>query len=222
MRSLIVRLGDRFGMWTVIEGGRGYCLCRCDCGTTKKVRVSHLIYAESQKCKGCVRRTHGATVGHKPTSEYAIWASMIARCHNKSNDAYERYGGRGISVCDRWRNSFALFLEDMGPRPADKQIERVNNDGNYEPGNCRWATSKEQNRNRRDNRLLTYNEQTMCVAAWAERLGIKRSIIKDRLRRGWLVERALITPAPGVTDPPSCPGSAESDDVPADVGPPAG
>jgi hypothetical protein len=121
---------------------------------------------------------------------------MTSRCVNPANDAYQAYGGRGIAVCDRWQD-FAAFAEDMGPRPSPLHtIDRRNNNGNYEPDNCRWATPSEQQRNRRNNRLLTLNGETLCLAEWAERLGITDDMIRQRLDKlGWTIEQALTTPA---------------------------
>jgi hypothetical protein len=119
---------------------------------------------------------------------------MKQRCSNKKNKRFNRYGGRGITVCARWRTSFEAFLADMGPRPLGLTIDRVNNDGDYEPGNCRWATPREQTWNFSRNRLLTFNGESLPIAQWAHRLGFKRSAIGARLQRGWSVERALSTP----------------------------
>jgi hypothetical protein len=117
---------------------------------------------------------------------------MITRCCNPNQKAYKNCGGRGVRVCRRWRASFAAFLEDVGPRPSPRHtIERINNSGHYEPGNCRWATRGEQARNSRRNRLLTVRGETLCLAAWAERLGLKRSTVSARLGRGWSPRDAL-------------------------------
>ncbi|MDE1138152.1 MAG: hypothetical protein PW999_00565 [Paraburkholderia tropica] len=119
---------------------------------------------------------------------------MRSRCTNPGDISYQRYGARGISVCERWDN-FENFLADMGPRPTNSHsLEREDNNGNYEPGNCRWATAIEQSRNTRRNRMLTFDGRTQCVAKWADEIGIHRLTLQRRLRLGWSVEKTLSTP----------------------------
>lgn len=119
--------------------------------------------------------------------EYDIWCSMIARCTRQGTTGYEDYGGRGISVCKSWLDSFPRFYADMGPRPsAQHSIDRFpNNDGNYEPGNCRWATRKQQQRNRSDNRQVVVGDVAMTLAEWSEKTGIPSPTIRWRLNQGW-------------------------------------
>lgn len=123
------------------------------------------------------------------TREYRIWKLMRGRCNNRSHPNYPRYGGRGIRVCERW-SSFANFLADMGLAPAGLTIERKNNDGGYEPGNCRWATRKEQSRNTSTNRMIAWRGETLCLAAWAERFGVTPNTLHRRLQRSPL-EKAM-------------------------------
>ncbi len=118
---------------------------------------------------------------------------MIKRCTKHKNKDYHNYGGRKITVCNRWKN-FLNFLEDMGESPSDCQIDRINNDQGYYPKNCRWATRKQQARNTRKNRLVTYKGVTKCVASWAEEIGIPPHRIYQRLDYGWSIERTLTTP----------------------------
>lgn len=128
-------------------------------------------------------------------AEYAVWRAIKQRCCNPTHRKYHCYGGRGIKMCERWRNSFHVFLQDVGPRPsAEYWIERINNDGNYEIGNVKWATAFEQCRNRRQNRNITFNGETLCVTDWAKRIGMSKSTLRDRLASGWSVSDALTLP----------------------------
>jgi len=193
----IIRLGDRFGRFTVISGGtRRYCwICRCDCGTQREITGSNLRAVKSTSC-GCLRRernnhtTHGAT----GTLTHKRWRAMRSRCLNPSASNYANYGGRGITICDRW-SDFESFLADMGECPGPEMtIERLHNSRGYEPGNCIWATKLTQARNTSANRLLTHGGEALCVAEWAEKLSINPRTIISRLEKGWSDERALTTP----------------------------
>lgn len=133
---------------------------------------------------------------------YNVWQRMIARCYGTYCTSYPRYGGRGIKVCDRWRNSFEAFLADMGERPSGTELDRIDNDGDYEPSNCRWVTRSQNSRNRSSSRFLTMNGVTLTVIEWAERLGLKAQAIYTRLYRGKSDAEALATgsacvPRPG-------------------------
>jgi hypothetical protein len=133
--------------------------------------------------------------GHSPasgrSSTYKSWASMIQRCLNKNDSAFYLYGGRGVCVCRRWRK-FSNFLADMGTRPEGKTLDRFpDKNGDYKPGNCRWATPTEQQHNKRDNRLVTFDGLTLPVKAWAKRLRIPESTLRHRLKRGWAPNLAL-------------------------------
>lgn len=131
---------------------------------------------------------------YKP--EYVTWASMKRRCYGVSAANYARYGGRGIKVCDRWRESFLNFYQDMGDRPSPKHtLERINNDKNYEPNNCRWATSKEQANNRRSSRILVLNGKSQSLRLWAEEYQISYDLVLGRLKANWSLEKALTKPA---------------------------
>lgn len=134
---------------------------------------------------------HGMT----GTSLRGVWASMIGRCRHPSHSGWKFYGARGITVCQRWQDSFLAFVEDMGPRPDGATIERIDNDGHYSPENCRWATKHEQMRNRRNNRKITFNGRTLIAADWEKETGIPERLISQRMRvLGWTAERALTTP----------------------------
>lgn len=127
---------------------------------------------------------------------YVVWCGIKARCYNPAHKNYADYGGRGIRMCDAWRDSFAAFYSDMGDRPTKRHtIERKENDGDYEPGNCTWATRAEQNENTRQTRLLTFAGITLSIGKWANRLGMQRRTLGNRIDRlGWSIERALTTP----------------------------
>ncbi len=129
--------------------------------------------------------------------EWSSFCAMKTRCYNKRSKNWNHYGGRGIKVCKRWRqySSFITFLEDMGPRPTKHSLDRFPDmNGNYEPSNCRWASVKEQTRNRRTRKLLTHQGETLCVVEWAEKTGIPKGIIRNRIRAKWSVEKILTTP----------------------------
>ena len=162
-------------------------LCQCVCGKTKVVLCSNLRNGSTKSC-GCLSATmqsKNQTIHGNPP-EYSVWAGMIQRCYNpKETASFSRYGARGISVCDKWKCNFLSFFADMGPRPSPKHtLERIDNDGNYEPSNCRWATRTEQARNRRSTRYIEFRGQTKPLAEWAEVLGISVWKLRWRLDRG--------------------------------------
>lgn len=145
----------------------------------------------SKSCAGRLRGKHGHAKDGHHSAEYRVHSSMLTRCTNPKHKSFDAYGGRGIAVCVRWHD-FANFLADMGPRPSSTHsIERRDVNGDYEPGNCVWATSTEQSRNRRDNVVLAHDGMSLCVADWGERLGLNPTTILGRLARGWPVDRAL-------------------------------
>jgi hypothetical protein len=151
--------GKRFGKLTVTgfspiaKNRRAHFYCTCDCGTVKVIRGTSLSSGNTRSC-GCMSvrsgRRNGLKHGMTNSPEYHSWENMKARCLNKAKDGYRNYGGRGIVICKRWLHSFESFFADMGCKPSSEfSIDRINNDGNYEPGNCRWATPKQQKNNRR-------------------------------------------------------------------------
>lgn len=169
------------------------------CGTIRLVKPSVLadgkgIYC-SKPCRAIGIATHGETRKRKVSPEYMTWTSIKTRCLNPRDQHYANYGGRGITICVRWRDSFDAFLADVGRRPSPQHsIDRYpDQNGNYEPGNVRWATTMEQAYNRRTNILLTFDGRTQCLAAWAREFGILPSTLGQRLKR-WDLERALTTP----------------------------
>ncbi len=128
--------------------------------------------------------SHGHARKGNPSPTYMRWFAMIRRCTNKNHKQYKDYGGRGITVCERWLHSFENFLSDMGEVPGKLTLDRKDNAGNYEPSNCKWSTRKEQNRNRRDSIMITYQGKTQCVTVWAEELNLKAATIRNRVRWG--------------------------------------
>lgn len=190
--------GLQFGKLTVIgfagldKGKNSRWLCRCECGGKCTHLAGNLKRGRCPSC-GCLKKQKRVGQRCEDHPDFHVFSGMLTRCFNPKDHTYKRYGGRGIRVCDRWREGgFWVFLSDMGPRPSpDHSIDRIDNDGHYEPGNCRWATPKEQGRNRRTNRLITHDGLTLPMSEWAERLGVKRQMIQDRLNKGWPVEKVL-------------------------------
>jgi hypothetical protein len=196
--------GQRFGSWTVIEYSHNnkyhrMWLCQCNCGIQKPVQQSHLRDGRSTGCFNCRPKginssayKHGGKTLHAET--YRIWKAMRNRCNNPNDSHYHRYGGRGIKICDRW-NNFELFLLDMGSRPSPSlQIDRIDNDKGYSPGNCRWATPSEQQRNTSRTHFITMEGQTRCLTEWAEIKGINPKTVRGRLSKGLSYAEAFNTP----------------------------
>ena len=193
------------GLLTVKEYlGRRDCLWRCECACGKTVEIpggslrnnsTHSCGCDRPRKLAALKTKHGHAQKGNESPEYRAWLGMIDRCERKSHCDYHNYGGRGIKVCQRWRENFAAFLTDMGPKPAwAHSIDRRENNGDYEPGNCRWATQKEQARNTRTNRLLTFDNETKPLVEWAEVKGLPMKLLHQRLSRGWDLRRALTTP----------------------------
>lgn len=183
---------------------QGYILCRCRCGTKKEVRSDHLMSGRTVSC-GCYHKKaaserasnmHKANTTHgmSKTRAHSIWFGMKGRCLNPNNQAFEYYGGRGITVCDRWLESFQNFLDDMGEPPEGYTLERINNDFGYSPENCSWEPRIVQQNNRRVCRKITYKGETKTVSQWARILGIPRNTLYQRLNYGWDMERVFSEP----------------------------
>jgi hypothetical protein len=189
--------GKRFGRLVVVDllpdrtrFGNTRWACRCDCGRTAEVVSSHLVTGHTQSC-GCIKRKHGHYTEHKGSPTYSSWQAMLYRCDRPQHPHFRHYGGRGISVCPEWRD-FRAFLGDVGERPSlGHSLDRIDVDGNYEPGNVRWATAIEQHANRRNNTVLSAAGRTLTLAGWARLTGIKYTTIRERLRRGWAAEDAV-------------------------------
>lgn len=198
--NVIDKTGRRYGMLTVVSAaervsGRARWNCLCDCGNTTVVAGGNLTCGIIKSC-GCLRGkkkiTHGCSIGRVRTRAYRSWDSMRQRCYNSNIRGYEYYGGRGISVCEQWRHSFECFLRDMGDCPKGMTIDRYpDKNGNYEPGNCRWATSGQQNNNKRSNVLVTAFGKTQSVAEWSVELSLDYDVIYQRIRHGWDHHKAL-------------------------------
>ena len=195
-------IGQKFGRLTVVSflgrvKSHAKYDCLCDCGNHIIVDRQGLRRSYTRSC-GCLHRD--ATIkrstrhGMYRTPEYESWHSMIQRCHTPTCTAYPLYGGRGIRVCKRWRDSFKNFYADMGPRPFSTSLDRIDNNGNYCPGNCRWATHKEQCNNTRRNRKITHDGQTLSITQWEVQLGFSRNTIFGRLALGWAIHDALTKP----------------------------
>lgn len=172
--------------------------CRCRCGQEFSADRYRVLKGRIKSC-GCLRQSgHGVcTPTHRrsQSSEYRTWAAMKRRCYLPTDGSFDRYGARGIAVCDRWRESFANFYDDMGPRPSrNHSIERRDNNGPYAPQNCHWATPKEQANNRRSSHTITLGEKTATVAQWSAITGISAAVIYARQKLGWDVPRTLLTP----------------------------
>lgn len=201
--------GQRFGRLVVISHAQSAgmsrahrWLCECDCGARIVALGTSLRSGETRSC-GCLKREIAKAAGDRTrthglsgSSTYNIWDSLRQRCTNPKRKDYPGYGGRGIRVCPRW-DDFECFLEDMGPRPPGCSIERRDVNGDYTPGNCRWATAVEQARNTRANKVLQFDGSRLCLNEWAEKIGMNKNTLQARLRRGWSVGRALSTPTDG-------------------------
>jgi lambda repressor-like predicted transcriptional regulator len=165
--------------------------CLCECGETAVVNGANL---RNGKTRSCCRSCGGSTHGMADTPEYNCWIGFKGRCYNHNTTRFHRYGGRGITVCDRWLESFENFFEDMGPMPfKGASIGRLDNDGPYCPDNCRWETLEQQANNTSKSHYLTHNGETLTVAQWARKLGLNAGTIYVRLARGKSIEAALAT-----------------------------
>jgi hypothetical protein len=196
--------GQRFGRLTVLEfaglvtGDKNTSwLCRCDCGRELTIRSAVLISGNTVSC-GCYRLETKTKHGHTRTGEYTkewrAWYNMRARCLYPSSSRYKNYGARGIKVCDRWVDSFENFLEDVGFAPSTAHtLGRIDNDGNYEPGNVKWQTEAEQVANKSTSRLLTAFGKTQTLQEWSRETGLGHGTILRRLKLGWSDEKAVGT-----------------------------
>lgn len=193
--------GSRFGRLTVErlshkdKYGTLMWECLCDCGNVVTTQSGSLRTGKTQSC-GCLQRERSTTHGMTKTRTFKSWESMKGRCLNPNDASYARYGAKGITVCQRWKDSFDLFLADMGERPEGKTLDRYpDRNGNYEPGNCRWADARDQVRNMRSSRTLTIQGTTMPLIEWAPILGLTYSTLLRRVSADWPVGRIIREPA---------------------------
>jgi len=189
------------------ENGRQVADCKCDCGTLKTIRLTHLTCGYVKSC-GCLRIDRGVDLGNANTKHghaapsarshtYRSWECARARCYNVNDPSYANYGGRGIRMCAEW-DSYTQFLSDMGVRKRGKTLDRKDVDGDYTAANCRWATLKIQGRNKRNNRRVVFNGETVPLVVVAEQTGVPYSRLWERIvRRGWDVDKAVNTPSRG-------------------------
>lgn len=202
VRKFIDLVQQKFGRLIVIKRvdnnkhGQSVWLCKCDCGKEKIVFGYNLKSGHTKSC-GClsIEKTgeRFTTHGQSKTRTYDSWYNMVQRCTNPDDKNYHNYGGRGITVCKRWMK-FIHFLEDMSEAPEGYQIDRIDNNKRYCKSNCQWTTAKINNRNKRNNHLITHDGKTQCLAAWAEEFNINYKTLGKRLSRGWSIKKALTTP----------------------------
>jgi len=204
-KRMNITSGDRFQRWTIIKevesrrtpsgSPQRQFLCKCDCGTERVVILTRLTQG-SNSC-GCYKKIRTAETftkhGMCKTPEYRTWCHMIGRCTNPKDKNYKDYGGRGINVCEEWRE-FENFYKDMGDRPKGMSLERKDNSEDYNPENCTWASFKKQMRNRRNTIFITYKGETKSICDWADDIGILRSTLVGRVRNKWSAERTLTEP----------------------------
>jgi hypothetical protein len=194
MSSRLDLTGQQYGLLVAVEPSPTravHWVCKCECGNFREVDTRNLRSGNTRSC-GCVRpgsRKHGHTLDG-PTPTYQAWQHIKARCERATAADYYLYGGRGIRVCEEWQ-TFQGFYADMGDKPPGMSIDRIDNEGHYEPANCRWATPQMQANNRRSNRLVSYQGQQFTLAELARFVGLKYSTLSMRLKWGWPMERAV-------------------------------
>ena len=203
MSAAIDLTGQQFGHLTALIRNGQRWLCQCDCGKKKSIQTTHLRSGATRSCghligeatrKRCTKHGRKPRGGNRQDPTYSTWCGMWTRCTNPNQRTWANYGGRGIKVCDRWKD-FQLFLADMGERPEGSTLDRIDNDGDYCPGNCQWQTLARQSRNKRNTLSLTYAGRTQPLADWAEERGMVYATLYNRLHvYGWTAERALSTP----------------------------
>lgn len=193
----LTQVGSSF---TFNKWGHKKAVFKCSCGNMVVVETTQVTRGHSLSC-GCFKSekiikthtTHGMSINSKVSTEYGSWASMKQRCLNPKNKNWVNYGGRGIKICENWLN-FDNFLSDMGRCPPKMTLDRIDNNKGYSPDNCRWATTKTQSRNKRNNRILTFNNRSMIITDWAQEVGISVKVMMGRLKLGWSHEEIIRVP----------------------------
>lgn len=196
-------INKRFGKLVVLKKTdkkkyKTYFLCQCDCGNKTIVEYYSLIYGNTKSC-GCLQKEKAkqlkSTHNDSKTRLYTSWCNMKARCYRKTMKRYERYGGRGIVVCDEWKNSFITFKKWALENGYNESLtlDRIDVNGNYEPNNCRWISNLEQQSNRGNNRKITYKGETKALCEWARIYNLKWKTLQNRINDGWDIEKALTT-----------------------------
>lgn len=209
-KRILINEGDRYGLLTIIKEVEGTYsgksksrrrtfLCRCDCGNSKNIALNSLRTGNTKSC-GCIKKItspiNATAHGMRCSKIYSVWRGMKQRCYLKSNPSYKDYGGRGIRVCDLWLDDFQAFY-DWAMENGYKEglsIERINVNGDYEPDNCEWIPFSEQSLNKRNTRLITFNNKTLTLREWSEELNLSYGALERRLQVGWSVEKTLTTP----------------------------
>lgn len=210
----LIKIGEKFNRLTILKEVEPYIcpkgiktrkvLCRCDCGNTKKIKYQSLKTGYTKSC-GCLKKENNFNYKHgmEGTRFYSIWLNMKNRCFNKKVKSYQDYGNKGIIVCKKWKNSFINFRNDMHSgylkhckefTEKNTSIDRIDNNGNYCPENCRWATWKKQMNNTCRNRFLIFKGQNLTMAQWENKLNFRSGALHYRLSNNWSIEKALTTP----------------------------
>ena len=182
-------IGKKFNMLTIVsykkngKYNKNYFVCKCDCGKTKEIRASHILNDNQYSC-GCIKSKYADTKVGKAI--YDTWNRMMHRCYDKNHHKFSRYGARGVKLCEEWKNNYNEFYKWAinSNFQLGLSIDRINNNGDYEPSNCRWATRKQQMRNTSRNRYITYRGETHSLAEWCEMLDVKYGTALSRLHRG--------------------------------------
>lgn len=203
--------GQKYGKLTIIKevspiGSKRRILCKCDCGNIKEYSMDRVIHGRTRSC-GCLRNEMFlAHRNNNGTSKYpkearesrllGIWYNMKERCYTKSSSVYRKYGEKGITICDEWRNDFMTFYNWAISNGYSEEltIDRIDSNGNYEPSNCRWVNNEAQANNRKSNVLITYNGETHTITEWSKILNIKKEVLFSRKYNGWSIERMFSTP----------------------------